>query len=206
MINLIGNKFGDLIVIDRVKSSLRESRWLCKCICGNTALIATSKLKRGQKYCRECFDKKRGKHRLSGTMEYKAWARIIQRCSISPKNPSKQYYTDRGITVCKEWRLFDNFIKDIGFAPTKKHTVDRIDNNKGYEPSNCKWATMKEQSRNKRSNKIIEFNGQKKCLVEWCELYGLEKRTLCGRLLKGWDIEKAITTPVLYTRKKIKTA
>lgn len=81
-------------------------------------------------------------------------------------------------------------------------TLDRYPNKNGnYEPSNCRWATDEQQSRNKKNNKIIEFNGESKCLVDWATQYGLEKRTLCARLQDGWSIEKAITTPVIRERK-----
>jgi len=200
-IDLIGTIWGDLTIIKKAKSTGRHCKYECKCICGNTHFVSYSHLKRGTKCCPECFSKNRGSHKMSYSHEYKCWARMIQR-TTNENNPTSKYYILRGVTVCDSWRSFLNFFNDMGVAPSNKHSLDRYPNNDGnYEPGNVRWATMKEQSRNKRSNKIIEYKGVKKCLVEWCEEYGIEKRTLCSRFQTNWSVEKALTTPV-KSRKK----
>jgi hypothetical protein len=85
----------------------------------------------------------------------------------------------------------------MGECPSDSHTIDRIDNNKGYSPENCRWATMKEQTRNTRRNRILEFDGKSLCLQEWAEITGLKRTTIAERINRGWTVEEALTTPIL---------
>jgi len=117
------------------------------------------------------------------------------RCN-NPNNVSFDNYGGRGISVCGRWDKYQNFISDMGNRPTLKHTLDRIDNDGNYEPSNCRWATRKEQQRNRRTNHIIEFNGESKNITDWSNDLGIKLTTLIGRLDRGWSIEKTLTTPV----------
>lgn len=127
---------------------------------------------------------------------YKCWSGMKQRCT-NPKNVAFQSYAGRGITFCKEWLAFSGFLKDMGESPSALHTLERIDNNGNYEPTNCRWATMKEQSRNKRNNRNLTFKDQTKPLVEWIEMLALNKDRVHGRLRKGWSVDKAFTTPFI---------
>jgi hypothetical protein len=126
--------------------------------------------------------------------EYQVWATILQRCR-NPKNAGFQGYGARGIGVDDEWLTFSNFYRDMGNRPSNSHTVERIDNNGNYGPKNCRWATQKEQSRNKRSNKLIEYNGQVKCVADWNDHLGFGRGVVGSRLLSGWSIEEALETP-----------
>lgn len=101
-------------------------------------------------------------------------------------------YGGRGITVCERWMKFENFLADMGERPAGK-TLDRINNDKGYCPENCRWATPKEQSRNTHKNHNLTFNGQTKTITEWAELTGLLKTTIKERLRRGWTIEEVLT-------------
>jgi hypothetical protein len=121
---------------------------------------------------------------------------MFSRCS-NPNNRFYHAYGGRGIVVCERWKSsFKNFLSDMGEAPSGK-SIERIDNNKGYCKSNCKWATRKEQQRNMRSNHLKTFDGETKCIAEWAEEFNIKPVTLWSRLYKyGWSIEKALLTPV----------
>jgi hypothetical protein len=120
----------------------------------------------------------------------------------NPNEKAYKYYGARGIKVCKEWETFDNFHKwaiETGYV--EGLTIDRIDNNKDYEPNNCRWATKKEQALNRKTNRHIEFRGETKTLCEWSEEYGINRTTFMNRLERGWSIEKALETPVMENRR-----
>jgi hypothetical protein len=118
------------------------------------------------------------------------WARV--RGSSNAKNARD--YRDRGISVCERWQSFENFLADMGERPPGK-TIDRIDNDRGYEPGNCRWATPTEQQNNKRTNHRLAFNGETLTVCEWADRVGVNRMTLFGRLRTGWSVEKALTTP-----------
>lgn len=132
------------------------------------------------------------KHGLSRSSEYAIWAQMKHRC-YNPNNPAYKRYGGRGIQVCERWRdSFIAFYKDMGLRP-EGLTLERRDNDGNYESSNCKWVTMKEQRRNSRDNRILEFNGKKQCMVVWCEELKLNYKTLQKRLEAGWSVERALT-------------
>lgn len=136
------------------------------------------------------------KHGLSRTAEYRAWQTMRLRCTV-PSNPAFANYGGRGITVCARWlNSVEAFVEDMGPKPTPRHELDRIDNNRGYEPGNCRWVTRKQNDRNRRSNRMVEFRGERKALSAWCELFGVSQDTVSWRIKKGWDLERALTTPV----------
>ena len=134
------------------------------------------------------------------TSEYYAWVQLRRRCT---SDTHKQYerYRGRGITFCDRWETYENFLEDMGRKPTSKHSIDRIDNNGNYEPGNCRWATKKEQGRNRSTNRFLEFNGESKSIAEWAEIYGLSYETLRSRINLGWTVEDAIETASM--RKKL---
>lgn len=120
---------------------------------------------------------------------------MLQRCK-NVKHPEHKNYGARGITVCDSWRLYRNFIADMGRRPSAKHSLDRVDNNGNYEPSNCRWTDSKTQNRNKRSNTVLELNGERKLMCDWAALTGLRMSLICNRLNKlGWSVVKTLTTP-----------
>jgi hypothetical protein len=124
---------------------------------------------------------------------YKSWEGMIYRCN-NPKSISYKNYGERGIKVCKRWESsYSNFIEDMGEKPSSKHTIERIDMNGNYEPSNCKWATYKEQMSNKRNNRFVVFMGERLTVTQLAERVGIPDGVLHSRIFKlGWDIEKAI--------------
>lgn len=131
--------------------------------------------------------KKHGHHtRLSGrSKEYVAWDHMKRRCN-NPKEKNYSNYGGRGIMVCERWNSFENFLKDMGLAPSHKHSIDRFPNNDGhYQPENCRWATKKEQENNKRTNKVLVIDGISKTVTQWSEIYKVNKSTLFYRIQRG---------------------
>lgn len=123
-----------------------------------------------------------------------------ERC-YNKNNASYKSYGFKGIIVCDRWLSgFNLFIEDMGPKPSPKHSLDRIDNNKGYSPENCRWATHKQQQRNRTNNRMLEYLGEKKCLAEWAESYSMHADTLWSRLKRGWSLEKSLTKPIIKKR------
>jgi len=135
------------------------------------------------------------KHNLSESPLYKTWIGIMDRC-YNPANPAYKRYGGRGIKVAKKWRSISNFIGDLKERGFPNATLDRIDNDGDYEPGNVRWATRKEQNRNKSSNRLISFGGVTLAMSEWAERRGMSRGVLCKRLKAGWSIRKALETPV----------
>lgn len=119
---------------------------------------------------------------------------MIRRCT-DENNKSYHNYGGRGITVCKRWTLFKNFLKDMGKRPSSKHTLDRKDNNGNYEKGNCRWVVRKEQMRNIRKNRMITAFGKTMCASAWAEELGMSPQTIISRLNRGDTGERAIRKP-----------
>ena len=122
-------------------------------------------------------------HRMTRTRTHKSWSEMRQRCMNANKQ-SYHRYGGRGIKICPEWNKFEQFYADMGERPVVR-TLDRIDNDGDYTPENCRWATQSQQVRNTSFNRVIEFNGEKRCMSEWAEIYGLKPATLWRRLNDG---------------------
>jgi hypothetical protein len=134
------------------------------------------------------------RHGKSKMPEYNVFLSMKKRC-LSKDHKAYNNYGGRGILICKSWEnSFENFIKDMGERPSKNHSIERINNELGYSKDNCKWATKKEQARNIRSNRIIEFNGIEKCLAEWAEIIGVSWQNLFYKLSisKNYELEKLL--------------
>ena len=143
-------------------------------------------------------------HGETKTRLHKIWGCMHERCE-RVKHPHYDAYGGRGINVCDEWKEylpFAEWARNNGY--TDELTIDRIDVNGNYEPENCRWATRKEQSLNKRSNVFLEYNGKRKTLGEWAEEYNINRTTLTNRLRRKWSVEKSLTYPVgeKYRHKK----
>lgn len=128
------------------------------------------------------------------TSEYIIWSGMKQRC-YRPDTESYPNYGGRGITVCERWReSFENFYADMGPRPSPHHTIERIDNDGSYDPANCRWATLREQCNNRRSNRIIKIDGEALTVTEWSRKSGVETHIIFSRLKNGWDERKAVFT------------
>lgn len=142
------------------------------------------------------------KHGMRKTKIYGVWTAMISRCR-NKNNKAYKNYGGRGISVCDEWLLFENFYRDMGESPENK-TLDRIDNNKNYSKENCKWSTISEQAKNKRSARIITANGKSQNMCEWAREIGIDERTIWHRLKIGWSELDAVTKQKVTKRKGIK--
>jgi hypothetical protein len=129
------------------------------------------------------------------TPEYSAWLHMRERC-FNPNNSRYARYGGRGITICERWNAYENFSVDMGLRPSPQHSIERINNDGNYEPSNCKWATRKEQQQNIVHARLITFNGQTLCLSEWARRLGSCAGTLTGRIKRGWPLERVLTPPL----------
>ena len=140
------------------------------------------------------------KHGLSRTPEYRAWQMMRLRCT-NPKNAAWPNYGGRGITVCDRWlNSVAAFVADMGLKPSPHHELDRIDNDRGYEPSNCRWATRSENDRNRRSTVWVDYQGERVRLIELLERHGIPGDTYAKRIGLGWSMKRALTTPVRSKR------
>ncbi len=138
--------------------------------------------------------RKRQFHGHRWTTEYNSWRAMWERCTN--QNYRKfNLYGGRGITICERWRDFVLFLQDMGPKPSRRHSLDRIDGNGNYEPSNCRWATSVEQRRNTSRNKILTLNGESMCVSAWSEKTGIPISVLVHRFQRGWTVERALTQP-----------
>lgn len=208
LIDLTGKRFGRLVVVRRNGTWMnRHILWECKCDCGNITTVNVNNLRNGTiKGCgclrSEKLKTRNTKHGMTSSKEYSVWCGMKSRCY----NASSQYYNNyggRGITVCISWiHSFEKFFEDMGKCPSG-FTLERINNDLGYSPENCKWASRKDQSINKRNVKLYTYNGETRCLKDWAENLGICKSTLQDRLKNGWSNEEAFSTPKL-SRKSIR--
>ena len=195
--DLKGQKFGRWTVIEKYgvyKDG--KYKWLCRCDCGTEAPVFSSNLLRGIStscgcYGRNILGQKTWQHGMSKTRIFKIWAGIRKRCN-NPKMKSYEDYGGRGIKVCERWNSFQLFYNDMKNGYSDELSLERIDPNGDYEPSNCRWASMKEQARNKRNTKLIELNGKSLTLAEWEDISGVGRSTIAWRIKNGWDIKRAI--------------
>jgi hypothetical protein len=175
-IDLTGQVFGDLTVTHHVE----RRKWACLCSCGATAKVAIDKLRSG--HTTSCGHKRvdilkarstsHGQAKRGATSpEYRVWCSAIGRCT-TPTNAAWDRYGGRGITVCPEWATFEQFYADMGPRP-EGTSLDRIDNDRGYAPDNCRWATRAEQARNTSRSRPISFAGATKCVTDWAVMFGI---------------------------------
>ena len=207
IIDLTGKKIGRLTIVSRAEnSSSGHTRWNCVCECGNALIVVSQSLRTGRTKTCGCRDQ--SVHGCSSTRLYNVWRGMKQRCSYERGKTYKDYGA-RGISVCDEWKndftAFRDWALENGYnqdAPYGGCTLDRINVDGNYEPSNCRWISMKEQSSNKTNNRLISSKGEKKPISEWEREKGIQPITIWSRLNLGWSEEDAINTPVKTRNKK----
>lgn len=184
--NLTGMKFGLLEVESfgglRQLKGQKVSCWNCICACGKTKMVMAANLLRGM--TGSCSSSCPKRKELAGSTlindiknknEYRCWIHMLSRCE-NPKSHIYKYYGGKGVTVCKAWHSFTNFLADMGKRPSSAHSLDRFPNNNGnYEPGNCRWATRTQQQQNKSNNINITHKGKTMCLTEWARILGVKR-------------------------------
>jgi hypothetical protein len=196
---MIGQRFHKLTVLSQAHATAgnRGKRWHCKCDCGAETISRSDALKNDRAKSCGCHRAELGgkrmvemhtTHGMYGTPEYRAWQSMRNRCG----DTSDMNYGGRGITVCDRWHEFDTFYADMGNRP-EGMTLDRIDVNGNYEPSNCRWADREVQANNTRANVVIEYDGQAKTVAQWAKHYSIPAWKLYQRLSRdGLSFAEAI--------------
>lgn len=197
LIDLSGKRFGRLTVIERDYSKKTRVYWFCKCDCGNVVSVSGANLGRNVNSCgclrRETTIKREKKHGKRHEKIYGVWCTMKSRC-YNKNVKSYKNYGLRGIQMCEYWKndfeTFYNWSMESGYAEGLE--IDRIDNNKGYSPDNCRWITKKENMNNTRQNVIVECGGETHTISEWSDISGTKERLISQRLKNGWSEQDAI--------------
>jgi len=200
--DLTGQRFGRLVVLyDTGERKSGNVVWHCKCDCGNEVDVISGNLASGNTTSCGCYNRERAAethttHGMAGKEHpvYNTWASMLQRCE-NPNDSKYKDYGGRGIKVCDEWHDAKVFIEwALANNWEKGLSIDRIDNNGNYEPSNCRWVTWKEQARNRRSNHLITFNGKTQSIAAWADETRIPYGTLKARINQyHWPIEQALS-------------
>lgn len=214
-----GQKFSRLLVVEErlIQSHnwrTRKTRYFCKCDCG--AFVEVEAYRLVSKHIKSCGCLKSDTARKSGQSmrihgyaqngkripEYMTWVRMRRRCE-NPESQDYPNYGARGIKVCESWYKFETFLKDMGRRPGKGYCIDRIDNNGNYEPENCRWATIKESNRNKRTIRLLIIDGVQKTLPEWSDESGTHQETIRSRLRRGWSHKESVFGEIRQVMEKV---
>lgn len=207
--SLEGRRFGRWFVVAYAGRSNRgDQRWRCRCDCGHERDVKRAAMLRGDSLSCGCLQVELARTKLQKRMTthgatigdrwtptYKSWHRMRERCERKGHNRYARY-GGRGISVCARWATFENFLADMGERPDG-HSIDRIKTDGNYEPSNCRWATRKQQARNTTTNHQLRFQGKTMCVAEWGECLGIAPTTITHRLRRGWTTAKALTTSII---------
>lgn len=205
-----GDRFGRLVAKRRIRRADGKSYWVCLCDCGNYCTVEQYSLHTGNTKSCGCLQKERASeakrlHGMSNTRIHAIWSGIITRCTNKNRKSYKDY-GERGIKMCDEWR--DDFLSFYNWSMANGYddslTIDRIDVNGNYEPSNCRWIPKGEQSKNTRRNRFIERNGETHTLTEWENIMGIRDCCFRSRLRMGWSVEDALFKKVRAKKKSIK--
>lgn len=192
--NLTGMRFGRIVVQayygKKSRVGYRNYYYTCRCDCGTVKLIQKGGLISGGVVSCGC---KKYRHGKTGSAAYRIWNHMLGRC-YNPTDGNYKRYGGRGITVCDRWKEFTNFYADMGDPPAGL-SIERRDNNLGYSPDNCLWASRTAQARNRRTTRLITHNGMTMCVTEWEDHFGMKRNIIGNRLAHGWSVERAMTQP-----------
>ena len=197
--NIAGQRFNRWTAIRFAERRGRLTYWKCRCKCGTIGFVTLYNLRSGGSKSCGCLRDELARnahltHGMYGTPTYISWCLMLARC-----RGSNQHYGGRGIRVCARWRKsFTAFFADMGIRPSKRHSIDRFPNMNGdYKPDNCRWATTKQQSRNRRNNRLVTAFGQTKPLVQWTEEFGLPYQLTYSRIVTlKWPPERVFVSPL----------
>lgn len=202
---MVGERFARWTVLSPGLRSRGGLAARCRCECGEERVIPECRLKTGGSKSCGCYSadtsRKRKLTHGHGTRgarlpEYRVWEAMKRRC-LRPTDKNYRNYGARGISVCERWLAsFDAFLSDMGMRPSPDHQIDRVNNDGNYEPANCRWATRSEQCRNRRTTRLVEYQGRTQCVLSWCEELGLNFAVVRARLQLGWSAERAFLAPV----------
>ena len=201
-LNLTGEDFGRLKVIQEAPRRGYNRHWTCLCKCGNTCEVAAHCLRSGRTQSCGCLSAELAAarwrtHGETGSPEHKVWMSMINRCHNKKDLSHYPCHGGRGITVCDRWRhSFEAFLEDVGPHPSDEHSIERIDNDGHYEPGNVRWATTTEQCSNRRSNVWLEHDGLKLTVSQWEDRLGFPRNSIGNRIRRGWPADQALTTPL----------
>lgn len=206
---MLGRVFGRLTV---TAASSQSGSWVCLCECGTErSSVAGTNLRNGRSRSCGCLMRENSaailrrttqkraqslvRHGHAGrgrkTRAYHVWRGMKNRC-CNPNNPRFADYGGRGIEVCARWMAFEPFLEDMG-EPTPHESIDRIDNDRGYEPGNCRWATTTQQARNTRVSRMLTVQGETLSMADWADRYGVTSAAVSKRMRRGWSVEEAVT-------------
>lgn len=204
--DLSGERFGRVILKEKVESINYRIRYSCLCDCGNIKVIDLASLKSGATRSCGCLHSETArnlkyKHGMTGGRPYRIWDNMVRRCKNKGASKYKNY-GGRGISVSEEWKVFSNFWEDMKIGYSDYLTLDRINNDGNYCKENCRWATTKTQANNTSRNHRIYFKGKSLTLSEWSAVKNISVRAIIGRIKRGWTIEQALTFPLLIGGRK----
>lgn len=206
-LELEGKVFGNLTVVRfvaiRQHNDNRNTMWECSCVCGNITLVVGANLSSG--HTKSCGCTVGEFHGKTNTRLYNIWKGMRNRCNNTNEYAYK-YYGERGIKVCTRWDKYSNFYADMSPKYIPGLTIERRDNNNGYSPENCYWATMDEQANNRSNNRIILFDGKQYTLSQASKVFNISRRVIESRLDRyRWSVEKTLTTPAKHVTARIFT-
>lgn len=209
-LDLTGQRFGRFTVVRPVEKRNGLTMWLCRCDCGKEKEIRTTHLRNGRSKSCCCYAEETLRNRsdfypkeLRVKRLYRIWHNMTERCN-NKNNAGFKNYGGRGITVCSEWNNYETFARwALNNGYKDNLTIDRIDNDSGYSPNNCRWATMEDQVRNRRNNRYETINGTTKTVAEWAREYRVNAKTVTERLDRGLDIKSALSKESYQGRNKV---
>ena len=205
-LDLTNKEYGRLIVLSLAYTKNGRTFWNCKCSCGNEKIILGKDLQNGHIRSCGCLRVETSRNRMTthGATDsrlYNIWTSMKARCETSKKQKFIKDYQNRGINICAEWHDFSVFQKwalENGYKDDL--SIDRIDNNKGYYPENCRWADNFTQANNKRNNHWLTYNNKTQTIAQWSKELSIKYNALNERLRKGWSVERALSTPIMCKR------
>lgn len=197
----VGDTFGQLIIQEILEpvgaGKNKRQYYMCLCQCGEVTKVRRDSLTSGHTTSCGCYSiaqtiLRSTKHGGCGTPEYQTWINIRKRCYWEGHDHF-EHYGGKGIQVCDKWRDdFQAFLDDVGYRPSSQHSIERIDFNGDYEPSNVKWATQIEQARNKSNNRLIEYLGKTRCVAEWAQIYNISPCKIHYWAKQGFTYKEAL--------------